>query len=57
VDGVWFELQVEKSDDAVIELLKKYAEAKHDAKGEWRGGQLPFEHPCPARPDPKAPQK
>ncbi|HVE42707.1 MAG TPA: DUF1028 domain-containing protein [Planctomycetota bacterium] len=57
VDGVWFELQVEKSDDAVIELLKKYAEAKHDAKGDWRGGQLPFEHPCPARPEPQAPQK
>jgi uncharacterized Ntn-hydrolase superfamily protein len=57
VDGVWFELQVEKSDDAVVELLKKYADAKHDAKGAWRGGQLPFEHPCPARPEPKAPQK
>jgi len=57
VDGLWFELQVEKSDDAVIELLKKYAEAKHDAKGDWRGGQLPFEHPCPARPEPKAPGK
>jgi uncharacterized Ntn-hydrolase superfamily protein len=57
VDGLWFELQVEKSDDAVIELLKKYAEAKHDAKGGWRGGQLPFEHPCPARTEPKAPEK
>jgi uncharacterized Ntn-hydrolase superfamily protein len=57
VDGVWFELQVEKSDDAVIDLLKKYAEAKHEAKGEWRGGQLPFEHPCPSRPEPKAPRK
>jgi len=57
VEGVWFELQVEKSDDAVIELLKKYAEATHEAKGEWRGGRLPFEHPCPARPEPKAPQK
>ncbi len=56
-DGVWFELQVEKSDDAVIELLKKYAEATHEAKGDWRGGQRPFEHPCPARPEPRAPQK
>ena len=57
VDGVWLELQVEKSDDAVIELLKKYVETKHDAKGEWRGGQPPFEHPCPGRAEPKPPQK
>jgi len=57
VEGLWLELQVEKSDDAVVELLKKYAETKHEAKGDWRGGQLPFEHPCPARPEPKAPQK
>ncbi len=39
--GYWLELQVEKSDDAVNELLKKYAELKHDAKGEWPGGKLP----------------
>jgi uncharacterized Ntn-hydrolase superfamily protein len=57
VEGVWFELQVDKSPDAVIELLKKYAESGHEAKGAWRGGKLPFEHPCPARPEPKAPQK
>lgn len=56
VKGYWLELQVEKSDDAVIELAKKYAELKHDAKGTWRGGQLPFEHPCPKRPEPKAPK-
>ena len=56
VEGVWFELQVEKSDDAVIELLRKYAETTHEAKGAWRGGQLPFEHPCPDRPAPKPPK-
>ncbi len=56
-EGVWLDLQVEKSDDAVVELLKKYAELEHDAKGGWRGGKLPFEHPCPGRPEPKAPQK
>lgn len=56
VDGVWLDLQVEKSDDAVIELAKKYAELTHDAKGDWRGGKLPFEHPCPNRPAPKKPQ-
>jgi uncharacterized Ntn-hydrolase superfamily protein len=46
VEGHWMELQIDRSDDAVIELLKQYAELKHDAKGDWRGGKLPFEHPC-----------
>ena len=46
VDGYWLELQVERSDDAVVDLAKQYANLKHDAKGEWRGGQLPFEFPC-----------
>jgi uncharacterized Ntn-hydrolase superfamily protein len=46
VDGYWLELQVERSDDAVVDLAKQYAELKHDAKGAWRGGQLPFELPC-----------
>jgi uncharacterized Ntn-hydrolase superfamily protein len=55
VKGYWLELQVDKSKDAVIDLAKKYAELKHDAKGKWRGGQLPFEHPCPKRPEPKPP--
>src|SRR5213593_3583627 len=45
VEGYWLELHVDKSDDAVIDLAKKYAELKHDAKGDWRGGKLPFEHP------------
>jgi uncharacterized Ntn-hydrolase superfamily protein len=36
--GYWLELQVEKSDDAVNELLKNYAELKHEAKGEWPDG-------------------
>jgi uncharacterized Ntn-hydrolase superfamily protein len=55
VAGYWFELYVDKSDDAVLELARLYAETKHDAKGTWRGGQLPFENPCPNRPVPKAP--
>jgi uncharacterized Ntn-hydrolase superfamily protein len=55
VKGDWLELHVDKSDDAVIDLARKYAELKHDAKGDWRGGKLPFEHPCPKRPEPKAP--
>jgi uncharacterized Ntn-hydrolase superfamily protein len=49
VDGFWLELQVDKSNDAVIDLAKKYAELKHDAKGDWAGGKTPFEHPCPKR--------
>ena len=36
VEGYWLELHVDKSDDAVNELVKNYSELKHDAKGEWR---------------------
>ena len=50
VDGDWFSLHIDKSDDAVIDLAKQYAELKHDAKGTWRGAKLPFQHPCPDRP-------
>jgi len=46
-EGYWLELHVDKSDDAVIELARKYAELKHAAKGKW--GEKPFEHPCPER--------
>jgi uncharacterized Ntn-hydrolase superfamily protein len=49
VEGLWLDLQVDKNNDAVIELAKKYAELKHDAKGDWAGGKTPFEHPCPKR--------
>jgi uncharacterized Ntn-hydrolase superfamily protein len=35
VEGYWFELYVDDSDDAVIELVRKYADRKHDARGEW----------------------
>jgi uncharacterized Ntn-hydrolase superfamily protein len=37
VPGLWLELQVDKSDDAVNELLSKYRDLKHEAKGEWPG--------------------
>ena len=50
VDGIWLKLDVGKSDDAVVELAKNYAELKHAAKGDWRGGKVPFKHPCPNRP-------
>lgn len=49
VQGHWFELYTDKSDDAVMELLKKYVELEHAAKGNWELGQPPFKHPCPRR--------
>ncbi len=55
VDGAWLELYVDESDDAVVELAKKYVELKHDAKGEWSDGKTPWINPCPDRPDPKPP--
>lgn len=57
VDGYWFELYVDKSDDAVVELLKKYVALEHPAKGKWEQGQPPFKHPCAKRPKPIAPGK
>jgi len=50
VEGTWLELDVDESDNAVIELARKYAELKHDAKGDWPGGKLPFVPPCTERP-------
>lgn len=34
IEGYWLELYVDKSDDAVVELGRKYAELEHEAKGE-----------------------
>jgi uncharacterized Ntn-hydrolase superfamily protein len=45
-DGYWLELYVDESEDAVTDLAEKYATLEHNAKGNWRGGQLPFETPC-----------
>ncbi len=56
VEGDWLQLQVDKSDDAVIELARKYARLQHQAKGDWPGGKLPFRHPCQDRPEPKPPE-
>ena len=35
-EGYWFELYVDESDDAVLDLMKKYSDRKHDARGEWK---------------------
>ena len=53
VDGYWLDMHVDKSDDAVIELHKMYADSNHAAVGEW--GKRKYEHPCPSRPVPKKP--
>ncbi|HZZ77998.1 MAG TPA: DUF1028 domain-containing protein [Gemmataceae bacterium] len=52
-DGYWLDMHVDKSDDAVVELHKKYIESDHEARGEW--GRKPYVHPCPKRPAPKKP--
>ena len=52
--GTWFQLHVDKSDDAVAELLKTYVAFKHPAKGSWKGGRPPFTDPCPNRKAPPA---
>jgi len=34
-EGIWFELYVDKSEDAVVDLLKKYEKSEHPARGSW----------------------
>jgi len=41
VEGCWLELHVDKSDDAVTELAKKYAALEHEAKSSSAGGKRP----------------
>lgn len=53
VEGYWLDLHVDKSDDAVVDLHKKYVESDHPARGDW--GRRPYQHPCPQRPVPKKP--
>ncbi|MDP6467299.1 MAG: DUF1028 domain-containing protein [Pirellulaceae bacterium] len=47
VKGHWFELYTDKSDDAVRDLLKKYIEIEHAAKGDWTPVKPPFKDPRP----------
>lgn len=51
VEGDWLSLHVDESDEAVIDLARKYAELDHPAKGDWSGGKLPFVHPCEGQTD------
>jgi uncharacterized Ntn-hydrolase superfamily protein len=39
VDGCWLELYVDESDNAVIDLARKYAELEHEAKGGGSGAR------------------
>jgi len=41
IPGYWLELQVDKSDDAVSELARRYREMKHEAKGDGPENRLP----------------
>jgi uncharacterized Ntn-hydrolase superfamily protein len=54
VDGYWLELYVDKSDDAVVDLARKYAGLEHAAKGAWRRGRLPFVNPRTGKTEPSA---
>jgi len=56
VEGAWLDERVDKSDDAVLDLARKYVELKHDAKGEWSANKSPWQHPCADRPTPKPPK-
>lgn len=47
-DGAWLELRVDKSDDAVMELARKYIELEHETKGTWSRG-VSLEQLCPER--------
>jgi uncharacterized Ntn-hydrolase superfamily protein len=53
--STWLSLQVDDSNDAVLELAQKYVALAHDAKGEWSRDKLPWKHPCPKRAEPQPP--
>jgi uncharacterized Ntn-hydrolase superfamily protein len=53
VEGYWLELYIDKSDDAVVDLSRKYAALDHEAKGAWRGGKLPFVNPRTGKTEPQ----
>ncbi|MBX7164863.1 MAG: DUF1028 domain-containing protein [Pirellulales bacterium] len=35
-EGYWLELHVDRSDDAVRELVRQYAKLEHEARGDWQ---------------------
>jgi uncharacterized Ntn-hydrolase superfamily protein len=48
-EGYWFELYVDESDDAVVELAKKYESTDHVAKGSWSAAAALKSADCKAR--------
>jgi uncharacterized Ntn-hydrolase superfamily protein len=52
VDGLWLELYIDESDNAVVELLKRYIAMEHPAQGTWTAAQRPIRHPCEDRLEP-----
>lgn len=56
VDGYWFELYIDESENAVIDLAKRYVEIDHPSKGAWAAAQKPFRHPCEDRLEPTKPE-
>ena len=46
IEGDWFSLYVDKSDDAVVDLFQRYVRSKHAAKGKWAAAQTPSRDPC-----------
>ena len=46
IDGYWLELYVDRSDEAVIDLVRKYAALDHEAKGTWLRGSETVTEPC-----------
>ena len=57
VEGLWLDVHVDKSDDAVLELAKQYVEMRHESQGAWAESHRPWQHPCADRPEPKPPQE
>lgn len=52
--GHWLELYVDRSDDAVTDLLQKYVAVQHDAKGDW-STRFPADIDCCAATKKQAP--
>jgi uncharacterized Ntn-hydrolase superfamily protein len=55
MDEPWLDQRVDRSDDAVLDLARRYVEQEHEAKGVWSEGKVPWQHPCEHRPESKPP--
>ncbi len=55
MDEAWLDQRVDRSDDAVLDLARRYVELEHEAKGAWSEDKVPWQHPCEQRREPKPP--